>query len=637
MATFSLSPSVDVTEKNLTLIVPAVATSIGAFAGVFAWGPVNEIVTVDSENTLVRIFGEPEQHTDRDFLTAASFLAYTNHAKITRVVGDDARNAFSGTAVAAPVVKNLTHYEEVISSITDTSFIAKYPGVKGNSITVSVADSATFATWQYRELFGSAINSNKVASITDASTSVVFSANGTVGIAVGDFVSGTGIAAGTTVTAVTATTVTLSAAATATNATAALVFTKYTGIPGTSAYVESKGGSNDEIHVVVIDKDGVWSGAKGAVLERYVALSKARDAKDYSGASAYYANVLNRSSNYVWFGGEHAATNWGALSNSDFDSLTVAVVASLASGVDDNDNISVSNRLEGYAPYLKAEEVDVNLIIASGADSSADQLVINNYITQIAETRKDCVAFRAAPLDSVVGNTGNELQSLISFHGLMNSSEYAMNSSGWKLVYNIYSDANTWVPLSTDVAGLCAHTDAVAEAWYSPAGLNRGFIKNVIKLAYNPGSKAERDTLYVNSINPVCIIPGEGVVLYGDKTAVSKPSAFDRINVRRLFIVLEKAIATAAKYQLFEFNDAFTRAQFVNMVTPYLRNVMGRRGVTGFKVVCDETNNTPQVIDSNQFKAAIFVKPSRVINFIELTFIATPTGVEFSEVIAAAN
>lgn len=634
MPIFSLSPSVEVKESDLTLIVPAVATSIGGFSGVFQWGPVEEVTIVDSEKTLTDVFSTPDADTARDFLTAANFLSYSNHLKLVRVVGSLAKNAYSGGATA-PTIKNYEDYLGKVSGLTGVNWAAKYPGALGNSLKVSFADSGSFEDWDYRSLFGSAVTVSKTGATTDTDATVTVAS--TSNLSVGMSVTGTGIPVGAKILSITnATTFELSANATATGASVALVFTSYTGKPGTSSYVASKGGSNDEIHLVVIDEDGLWSGEAGTVLERYVGLSKSNVAKDFSGATSYYADVLNRNSRYVWFGGTHATggTNWGGPASNTFTVLSAAVEVSLAGGVSDNgDTVTVANRLAGYEPFIRAEEVDVNFLIAPGLESQGDQETIAQYIIEnIAEVRKDCVAFVSPPMDAVVNNKGNELQAILNFRGVLNSSSYTVLDSGWKMQYNRYSDQMVWVPLSADIAGLCAHTDQVADPWYSPAGFNRGFIKNVIKLAYNPGSKAERDTLYVNNVNPVTSMPGEGVVLFGDKTMQTKPSAFDRINVRRLFIVLEKAISTAAKYQLFEFNDTFTRNRFIGMTEPFLREVRGRRGVTDFRVVCDASNNTPEIIDSNGFVADIYIKPARSINFIQLNFIATPTGVSFEEI-----
>jgi len=635
MAIFSLSPSVEVRETDLTLIVPAVATSIGAFAGVFKWGPVNQATVVDSEKTLVSIFGEPDQDTATDFLTAASFLAYSNNLRLVRVVGNDARNAYNGGTVA-PVIENDIDYDSKVSSLTGVKFIAKYPGALGNSIRVSYADSETFKNWKYRSLFGSSVILNKIGSTTDTSDVVTFVApQDTTNLVVGMDVSGVGIPAGTTIKSIDSSTqITLSAPATATGTNVALTFTSYTGVPGTSSYVASKGGSNDELHLVVIDELGLWTGTAGTVLERYTGLSKAYNAKDFSGSSSYYADVLNRNSKYIWFGGTHEVTGWGGDASSNFSSLTDAVSLALTGGVSDNSSgVTIGKRMAGYQVFSRAEAIDVSLVIVSGLDSQEDQQALSNYVIEnVVNIRKDCVALVSPPRNAVVNNKGNELQAILNFRNVLTSSSYAILDSGWKLMYDRYNDQMRWVPLSGDIAGLCAFTDNVADPWYSPAGLNRGFIKNVIKLAYNPGSKAERDTLYINGVNPVTSQIGEGVILFGDKTLEGKPSPFDRINVRRLFIVLEKAIATAAKYQMFEFNDTFTRGRFVGMVEPFLRDVRGRRGVTDFRVVCDTTNNTPEVIDSNGFVADIYIKPARSINFIQLNFVATPTGVAFDEI-----
>jgi phage tail sheath protein FI len=259
-------------------------------------------------------------------------------------------------------------------------------------------------------------------------------------------------------------------------------------------------------------------------------------------------------------------------------------------------------------------------------------MLANYIIDNICETRRDCIALLSPDKSTVINNSGAEALTVKAWRGAVHSSSYAVLDSGYKYQYDKYNDLYRWVPLNGDIAGLCVRTDSTNDAWWSPAGFNRGQIKNLVKLAWNP-RKSERDVLFSNGINPVVTFPGQGTVLYGDKTLQAKPSAFDHINVRRLFIVLEKAISTAAKYQLFDFNDAFTRAQFRNLVTPYLRTIKGRRGITDFYVVCDDTNNTPAIVDSNQFVGDIYIKPSRSINFIQLNFIAVPTGVQFSEVV----
>ena len=639
MATFSLSPSVEVIETDLSVVVAAVSTSIGGFSGSFRWGPVNEATVIDNENTLKSIFGEPDTDTARDFQTACSFLAYSNNLRVVRVAGENAKNAAaSKTDVIQeqPYVENDLDLEAKISAFTDLTFIAKYPGALGNSIGISMADSATFGNWKYRDIFGSAVNVNKTGATVDQSAELTL--NSTSLLEVGMYVSGIGIGDNARVQSIGADNkVTLTVPCTASGADVNITFTKYSGAPENSGEVEKKGGTNDELHIVIYDANGEWTGTKGTVLERYVGVSKASDALDYSGATNYYVDVLNRQSSYLSFAGTHIVDGWGVkASGTNFPSMGQQFDVVLSGGVDANAeaDISVAKRIEGYNQYKRSDSIDISLLIVAGLTSTEDQVLLTKHCIQnIAETRKDCIVLCSPPMEAVVGNTNNELQSVLTFRGLIGSSSYAAMDSGWKYMYNRYADNYVWVPLAGDVAGLCAYTDKVADTWYSPAGYNRGFIKNSTKLAYNPGSQAERDSLYVNGINPVTSQINEGTVLFGDKTLQTKASAFDRINVRRLFIVLEKSIATSAKYSLFEFNDAFTRNSFVNMVEPYLRDVQGRRGLTDFKVVCDDTNNTAEVIDKNGFVADIYLKPARSINFIQLNFVAVSTGVEFSEVV----
>ena len=639
MATFSLSPSVEVIETDLSVVVAAVSTSIGGFSGSFRWGPVNEATVIDNENTLKSIFGEPDTDTARDFQTACSFLAYSNNLRVVRVAGENAKNAAAiktGVIQEQPYVENDLDLEAKVSAFKDLTFIAKYPGALGNSIGISMADSATFGNWKYRDIFGSAVNVNKTGATVDQSAELTL--NSTSLLEVGMYVSGIGIGDNARVQSIGADNkVTLTVPCTASGADVNITFTKYSGAPENSGEVEKKGGTNDELHIVIYDANGEWTGTKGTVLERYVGVSKASDALDYSGATNYYVDVLNRQSSYLSFAGTHIVDGWGVkASGTDFPSMEQQFDVVLSGGVDANAeaDISVAKRIEGYNQYKRSDSIDISLLIVAGLTSTEDQVLLTKHCIQnIAETRKDCIVLCSPPMEAVVGNTNNELQSVLTFRGLIGSSSYAAMDSGWKYMYNRYADNYVWVPLAGDVAGLCAYTDKVADTWYSPAGYNRGFIKNSTKLAYNPGSQAERDSLYVNGINPVTSQINEGTVLFGDKTLQSKASAFDRINVRRLFIVLEKSIATSAKYSLFEFNDAFTRNSFVNMVEPYLRDVQGRRGLTDFKVVCDDTNNTAEVIDKNGFVADIYLKPARSINFIQLNFVAVSTGVEFSEVV----
>ena len=401
------------------------------------------------------------------------------------------------------------------------------------------------------------------------------------------------------------------------------------GAPGTSAYVSNRSGSGDEIHVVVIDEDGGISGTPGTVLESFSKLSKASDAKTPQGDDNYYPNVIYNKSQYIyWMDHNTSGSNWGnAASGTTYTAVNTPTSESLAGG--SNGSAVTTGQLKtAYEKFNDAETVDVGLIIAGKGDSTH----IDNLIT-IAENRKDAVVFASPERSDVVNVTNSNTQTtnVISFFNNIRSSSYVVFDSGYKYQYDRYNDVYRYVPLNGDIAGLAARTDLTADAWYSPAGFNRGVVRGAVKLAYNP-TKAQRDQLYPARINPVATFPGQGTILFGDKTGLSSPSAFDRINVRRLFIVLEKAIATASKFQLFEFNDEFTRANFRNIVEPFLREVQGRRGITDFLVVCDETNNTGEVIDRNEFVAEIFVKPARSINFITLSFIATRTGVSFDEV-----
>ena len=402
--------------------------------------------------------------------------------------------------------------------------------------------------------------------------------------------------------------------------------------PGTSAYVSNLGGSHDELHIAVIDEDGLFSGTAGTVVEKFAFASKASDGKKADGTSAFYKDVVNTQSEYIYWM-DHTAnvtatgTAWGNAANASlFANLTSNITISLAGGVS-ADAPTDGNITSALALFANDEQYDISLLPLGAASAT----VVNYAISSIAEVRKDVIVFASPTLANVVNNAGAEATDVVTFRESLTSSSYAVLDSGWKYQYDRYNDVYRWIPLNGDTAGLAVRTDFVADPWFSPAGFNRGQVKNVVKLAYSP-SKADRDTLYKKGINPVVTFPGNGTVLFGDKTLLAKPSAFDRINVRRLFIVLEKAIATAAKFQLFEFNDPFTRAQFRNLVEPFLRDVQGRRGITDFKVVCDESNNTAQVIDTNNFVADIFIKPARAINFIQLNFIATRSGISFEEV-----
>jgi hypothetical protein len=410
---------------------------------------------------------------------------------------------------------------------------------------------------------------------------------------------------------------------------------EFNGAPGTSVAAASVNGANDEMHIIVLDEDGKFTGVANTVLEKYSYLSKASDLKNDDGSSNYYVNVINDRSKYIYVlnHAQHVTTQvaetttWGLPASAQtYAETSTSYTVSLTGGVDGWAN--TSNLTTAYDKFSNAEEVDVSLIITGAAPQVVSEYILDN----ITATRRDCVAFLSPEFDDVVNNAGDEVADILTYRNLFNSTSYGVMDNNWKYQFDKYNNVYRWVPLNGDIAGLCVRTDFERDPWYSPAGFNRGQIKNVTKLAWN-ATKGNRDDLYKNGINPIVSFPGEGVILYGDKTMLTKPSAFDRINVRRLFIVLEKAITRAARYSLFEFNDEFTRAQFVALVEPFLRDVQGRRGIYDFRVVCDTTNNTPEVIDRNEFIGDIYIKPARSINFIQLNFVAVRTGVTFEEIV----
>jgi len=561
---FQLSPGVNVSEIDLTTVIPSVATSTGAFVGPFNWGPIGEVTTISDEVRLVNTFGKPDSDNYEYWFSAANFLAYGNNLKVVRTQGLGALNATAnGTGL---LIKNEDDFNDNHSSYAAGAFgdtggwAARCAGTLGNSILVSMADANTWNVWTYASQFSAT--------------------------------------------------------------------------PNTSSYVASRGGANDEVHIVVVDEDGLWSGTAGTVLEKYAFVSKASDAKDDSGNSNYYKDVVNRQSQYIWSLSHPTnlgtGTAWGSAANvSAYKLFSSNASNSLSAGAIGTSG--TANVTTGWDSFKNAESVDVSLLVTGQGNSTIATYVISN----VEESRKDCVAFISPEKADCVDNAGSEVTDIKAFRNGLTSSSYAFLDSGYKYQYDKYSDVYRWIPLNGDIAGLCVRTDNERDPWFSPGGFNRGQIKNVIKLAWNP-TKANRDDLYQVGVNPVVSFPGEGTVLYGDKTLLSKPSAFDRINVRRLFITLEKAISRAARFSLFEFNDQFTRAQFVALVEPFLRDVQGRRGITDFRVVCDDTNNTGEIIDRNEFVGDIYIKPARSINFIQLNFVAVRTGVSFNEVVGAA-
>jgi phage tail sheath protein FI len=651
---FQVSPGVNVSEIDLTTVIPAVSTTDGAIAGRFHWGPADKRVLIDSEDTLAAQFQKPDSDNYQEWFTAANFLAYGNSLYISRVLnGANNATASGNTSI---LVKNDDDYENNYSSGVAGAgdWVAKYPGDIANSLKVSVCHSSV--AWE------STLSSANLV-FTPSSTSVLTKGANTsldltsgpnidlsTTVSVGDILflqsAGINLGDGIRVTAANSSVITLASAPTAedlgttgsTKVQSVAVqrrweyYNLFDAAPGTSTYATRAGGSGDELHIAIVDEDGEISGVRGQVIQRFANLSRARDAKAEDGTGIYYKEVINQRSNWLWWASHvDNMTSAGGLATSTFTNSDDLPTTVSMTGGSNGSAPSNAQLIAGYDYFKSAEDVDVSLILGADADGTIATYIINN----ICETRKDCIVCLSPEAADVVNNStyaGKEAEDIIAFRNTLPSSSYAVMDGAWKYQYDKYNDVYRYVPMNGDTAGLMVRTDTTRDPWFSPAGFNRGNVKNVVKLSFNP-KKAERDVLYKAGVNPVVTFPGQGTVLFGDKTLLAKPSAFDRINVRRLFIVLEKAISTASKFTLFEFNDAFTRSQFRNLVEPFLRDVQGRRGIFDFRVVCDETNNTGEVIDRNEFIGDIYIKPARSINFIQLNFVAVRTGVDFEEVV----
>ncbi len=685
---FQVSPGVNISEIDLTTIVPAVSTTEGAIAGCFRWGPCEQIQLIDTEAKLAARFGKPTANNAETFFTAANFLAYGNALYVSRAFDSTHMlNAYANTGAVADstlqIVKNTDAYEAASASFdTDVAYVAKYPGELGNSLKISVCDSVN--------AYSSSANLKSVASNTSfdsadtkltvavgATTATITLANSAAltdntplahaNVVKGLYTVGDIVRVGNNsigyqdlkIKAIANVAVTNTAGTNTGSASITLTFeekyrlsTAWTsqdvaryweyynvvdGAPGTSASVAAAGSTAvDEMHIVVSDEDGKFTGQRGAVLEVFRNISRATDGKTADGATNYVKDVLNSQSQYVWYANDRTEASDAAAASVASATSSTPLTLSFVAGADDAGEASIAfgDLARAYDLFADPQAVDISIVLTGKSRGGTNGEQLANYIIDnIAEVRKDCVVFVSPEKADVVNNAGNDqAQDTVTFRNSLTSSSYAVLDSNYKYQYDKYNDVYRWIPLNGDIGGLAVRTDLTNDPWWSPAGFNRGIIKNVIKLAYNP-TQADRDLLYKNSVNPIVTFPGQGTILYGDKTLLAKPSAFDRINVRRLFIVLEKAISRAAKSFLFDFNDEFTRAQFVNFVEPFLRNVQGRRGITDFRVVCDESNNTAEVIDSNRFVGDIYIKPARAINFIQLNFVAVRTGVEFSEVV----
>ena len=756
---FQLSPGVNITEIDLTTVVPNVATTDGAIAGLFRWGPVDQRVLVDSENILVSRFGKPTNYNAETFFSAANFLSYGNRLYVSRAANTsgatptvanatvntaanaqlfelgsgntaslttgmyitqvDNTSVFSVTGKTANItVVNSTAFSVSVNAVangtatfyfgnpetsysavaldeddsttafvsnlvnqivlndnrytdkdgtfdSDVIYVAKYPGAMGNSLRISVCDTAN----SFQSNVSVAANINFTIGTNTATIEFAGTANGSANTIESSISNGDLILAGNSSISkqylrVTGTSVNTSFGSNTlltvnfedpyrlkANYTSNTVerywefFNVVDVAPGQSDFVRLNGNTaaNDELHIVVVDDRGDFTGTPGTILEVYRNLSRATDAKNNDNATNYYKEVINDQSNYIWWANDRATSASANAASIASSTSTSPGNYQMRLGNDGQDEsaVELATLAAAYDLFVSAEDVDISLIIqgrprggttSQGGETITNYQLANYIIDNICEIRKDCVAFISPDKSKVLNNYGNEAISLVNWRNAIRSTSYAVMDSGYKYQYDRYNDIYRWIPLNGDIAGLCVRTDQTNDAWWSPAGFNRGQIKNIIKLAFNP-RKSERDLIYPNGVNPVVSFPGQGTVLFGDRTLLSKPSAFDRINVRRLFIVLEKAISVAAKYSLFEFNDAFTRAQFKNLVVPYLRTVQGRRGITDFLVVCDDTNNTAQIIDTNQFVGDIYIKPARSINFIQLNFVAVGTGVQFAEVV----
>jgi len=638
---FSVSPSVIVREVDASQAVPAIATPPAAMAGVFRWGPTNEPILLSSENQLVDRFGAPNDATFETFFVAADFLSYSNALYVVRA--DDG----SETAVGDDLV--LDGNNAVIeASSTYGAFKAKYQGALGNSLEVAWVSSTGFSN---DVLATGAIPTNKISNnqidqtISFNSSTVSFDVANTQQLA--DMTTGDVLVIGNesvgyqelkvatfteTVGEVEAVPGDANTSFVAAYAYDITFSNKYTlaetdlnklSMVRKWQYNNTFGRKPDagNIHVAVIDKTGTVSGTKGFVLEKFENISTTAGAVTPEGATNYYPTVIENMSSWVAIANT-AVVGTAAGSISRYETFT--------GGTDATTESTATLAHIGFAldTLKNSNEIDISFVLQGKGDDMATRA--NYIVSNICETRKDCVAFLSPSKEAVVDELkmNAKMTNVLAYRNKVQNSSYSFMDSGYKYRYDKYNDQYRWTPLNGDMAGLAARV----EPWESPAGFRKGVIKNVIKLAFNP-SKPHRDVLYGSDVNPVISQTGQGIVLFGDKTGLGLPSAFDRLNVRRLFIAVEKAIATAAESFLFELNDDFTQTQFKNIVDPFLRDIQGRRGIIDFRVISDSTVNTPEVVDQNKFRASIFIKPARSINVIELTFVATRSGIEFDEIV----
>ena len=648
MASTLLSPGVVIQERDLTLgSIETVEVNVGAIAGAFAKGPVNKPVRISSESELLSKFGEPNDSNYETWFAASSFLAYGGVLDVVRASGASLKTAnVGGTSLT---INSVEDYEgNYYDGTAAWDYASRSVGSVGNSIKVVVIDSGANQRLTLSGSFvGSVTAGSTIQTTTGSKSAYVHYVSGTTV----DIIWISGGAWTTTDLVDDGSNPDLSIVSAvhwydAQMITPTLNWNQVAPQPGTSVHVAERGGSNDEMHIVVVDVDGGVTGTPNTVLEKFLYVSKASDGKSAEGSLVYYPEVILNQSNYIYWGSHDNEEIWDVSGNAFANASNVGGDSTTAfdilgekeytmSGGADDFTLTQAEIIAGYDYFADPETVQIDyLIMGGGGASEVESKAKANKLISIVNSRKDCVAFISPDKSNVVGvsDSGTQTTNIVDFFDTFASTSYAVFDSGWKYLYDRFADKYRWIPCNGDVAGLCASTTANGDPWFSPAGLNRGGIKNAIKLAYSP-KKSERDTLYQKRINPITSLPGQGIVLFGDKTALASPSAFDRINVRRLFLVIEKTIGNAAKGVLFELNDEFTRNNFNNVVEPYLRDIQARRGITDFLVVCDSSNNTPDLIDKNEFVAEIYIKPARSINFITLTFVATRTGVSFEEVI----
>ena len=628
MAISLISPGVKITEQDLVSSNQSIASTSGAFSGQFNWGPIEVPTQVISEADLVSQFGSPNTNTIVDFLSAANFMGYSAPLFIVRVANTALNSTAeattgSGTAGTGLLIKNADAYLNA-TSFDNGPWAAKYAGVLGNALKVSLCPSSNAWSSTLTGTFTVALNGTVVTGVGSVANTQ---------LQVGDQVVLNGrtnqVSSVTNATSFVLTSAHLSGATAASATRTWQYYSEFNSAPGTSTQGAALSASGDELHVVVVDASGAITGTVGTVLEKFSQLSKASNAKGENGGSNYYKDAINERSNWIrWTDHDTLGTNWGnTLSGTTFTAVNVPKAYTLTGG-SDGTTLTDGDRITGYGKYANKSEVPASIIIAGQASAT----VINRIIADVADIRKDVVVAVSPTRASVVNNAGSEASSVSSWADTVTRSTYVVADSGWKYQYDKYNDVYVYVPLNADTAGCMARNDLNREPWLSPAGFVAGRIQNLVRLAFNP-TQAERDTLYRASVNPVITQVGRGTVLFGDKTFTQRNTSTNRLNVRRLFIELQKTIGAAADNLLFDQNDETTRSNFLNLVTPYLRSVQSRRGITAFKVVCDATNNPEEVVNANEFVCDIFVQPVRSVNFIQLNFVSVRGTATFNEIV----